>query len=115
MPDELPSWLTEDDLDYYVEMFDRSGARGPVNWYRNIPLLLADTAELDGVKIPQPTRFVIGSRDATRHFNPPEGQAERFEDLRDQIVINGAGHWLQLEATDQLNELMLDFYAEFVT
>jgi pimeloyl-ACP methyl ester carboxylesterase len=114
VPDELPSWLTDDDLDYYVEMFQRSGARGPINWYRNIPLLLADTAELEGVKIPQPTRFVIGSRDPSQHFHALEGHAERFDDLHDEIVIEGAGHWLPLEATDRVNELMLEFYSEFV-
>lgn len=114
-PTELPSWLTEEDLDYYVEMFEHSGTRGSINWYRNLPMLLADTAELEGVRIPQPTRFVMGSKDAAQYFLDPAGQGERFEDLRDEIIIEGAGHWLQLEATERLNELMLEFYAEFVS
>jgi len=114
-PEELPKWLTSEDLDYYVEMYERSGVRGSVNWYRNLPTLLSDTAQLEGVKVPQPTRFIIGSKDPAQYFLRPQGQAERFVDLRDEIVIEGVGHWLQLEATEQLNALMLEFFAEFVS
>ena len=62
----------------------------------------------------QPVRFVVGSKDPAQYFLRPDGQAERFENLRDEIVIPGAGHWLQLEATEETNRLMLDFFAEFV-
>jgi pimeloyl-ACP methyl ester carboxylesterase len=34
-PTTLPHWLTEEDLDIYVETFQRSGFRGGLNWYRN--------------------------------------------------------------------------------
>ena len=57
---------------------------------------------------------MIGSRDPSQRFNPPADQADRFDDLRDEIVIDGAGHWLPLEATDRVTELMLEFYSEFV-
>ena len=113
-PDTLPSWLTEEDLDYYVEQFERTGLRGSINWYRNIPRLLSDTVQLEGMKISQPTLFMMGSRDAAQYFLPPAGQAERFEDLRDEIVIDGAGHWLQLEATEEVNQRSLEFLSEFV-
>ena len=113
-PEQLPSWLTREDMDYYVEMYERSGTRGSINWYRNLPTLLSDTAHLEGVKIPQPVRFILGSKDPAQFFLKPAGQGERFADLRDEIVIEGAGHWLQLEATEELNRLMLEFFAEFV-
>ncbi len=35
-PDELPSWLTSDDLDFYVGEFERTGLRGGLNRYRNM-------------------------------------------------------------------------------
>jgi hypothetical protein len=34
-PDQLPSWLTEADLDYCAGQFRDSGFRGPLNRYRN--------------------------------------------------------------------------------
>lgn len=76
---------------------------------------MSDTAHLEGVKIPQPVRFVMGSKDPAQYFLPRAGQAERFADLRDEIVIDGVGHWLQLEATEETNRLMLEFFEEFVS
>ena len=45
-PDKLPPWMTEEDLDYYVKMYEISGFRGGINWYRNIPTLHSDTCLL---------------------------------------------------------------------
>ncbi len=36
VPDELPAWLTADDLAAYVDAFEASGFFGPVSWYRNL-------------------------------------------------------------------------------
>jgi pimeloyl-ACP methyl ester carboxylesterase len=36
LPEDLPAWLNEGDLDFFVEQFEKSGLRGPINWYRNI-------------------------------------------------------------------------------
>ena len=36
VPDTLPAWLSEADLDFYVGEFARTGFRGGLNWYRNI-------------------------------------------------------------------------------
>src|SRR3954453_1527587 len=33
--DELPPWLAEDDLDFYVGEFSRTGFTGGLNWYRS--------------------------------------------------------------------------------
>jgi pimeloyl-ACP methyl ester carboxylesterase len=34
--DQLPPWLTDEDVTYYVETYKRTGFRGGLNWYRNI-------------------------------------------------------------------------------
>ena len=111
---ELPSWMTEEDLDYYVELYSRSGFRGGLNWYRNIPTLMADTKNLEGIKIKQPSIFLTGEVDPVRIMAPHEAQAKFFDDLREQHVIENVGHWLQLEAKDEVNEIILNFLAEFV-
>jgi len=36
--DTLPSWLTDDDLAYYVSKYEKSGFTGPLNYYRNMNL-----------------------------------------------------------------------------
>jgi hypothetical protein len=35
-PENLPSWLSETDLDFYAGEFARTGFRCGLNWYRNI-------------------------------------------------------------------------------
>jgi len=37
-PDKLPSWLTEDDLAYFVSKFEKTGFVGGLNYYRNLNL-----------------------------------------------------------------------------
>jgi hypothetical protein len=34
----LPSWLSEEDLDYYVTKFNKTGFTGGLNYYRNLSL-----------------------------------------------------------------------------
>ena len=113
-PDDLPPWMTEEDLDYYVQMYEISGFRGGINWYRNIPTLHSDTRELENAKISQPAIFVQGSRDIVEHMVSRDSQLENFEDLRSVHVLDGIGHWVQVEAAEELNEICLDFLAEFL-
>ena len=114
LPAELPDWMTDEDLDYYVDAYTQSGFRGGLNWYRNIPYFLTDTAELDGRKISQPSIFITGSEDPVRRMTGGRTGAELFEDLRSVHVIEGPGHWVQLEAMEETNQLLLEFLAEFV-
>ena len=47
VPEQLPAWLTQEDLDFYVQEITASGFSGGFNWYRNIkriPGLLAPFA-----------------------------------------------------------------------
>jgi hypothetical protein len=34
--ERLPAWLSPADLDHFLAQFERSGFRGPINWYRNL-------------------------------------------------------------------------------
>jgi hypothetical protein len=33
---KLPAWLTEEDAQFFVNEFKRTGFRGGLNWYRNL-------------------------------------------------------------------------------
>jgi pimeloyl-ACP methyl ester carboxylesterase len=60
VPETLPPWLTEADLDFYTEEFKRTGFRGGLNWYRNMDTNWKLTAFSSGAKIRQPSLFVAG-------------------------------------------------------
>src|SRR4051794_32893389 len=84
-----PSFLTEDDLDYYAAEFERTGFTGGLNWYRNIDrnwALLEPYAER---RIEQPALFVTGSRDPVRQFMPDAVMDGWLTDLRERVVLEG--------------------------
>ncbi len=113
-PEQLPTWLTQADLDYYVEQYRISGFRGPVNWYRNIPTNNGITPELEGKKFSQPAAFVAGSEDDVLLYNPDwrDTFPAAFEDLRLLEIIEGAGHWVQAEKPQETNDFILRFLQE---
>lgn len=112
-PDKLPDWITEDDVDYYVAQYERTGFGPAVNWYRNIPRLHALTPELEGVKIKAPTYFMQGTRDGVQYFIPSAGLEDRHEDLRAMVPVEGAGHWLPMERPEIITDHAIRFLEEF--
>jgi len=67
-PPTLPPWLTTEDLNYYVEQFEKSGFRGPLNWYRNMDRNVEITPQLEGAKIELPAFFIAGKKDVVLAF-----------------------------------------------
>jgi pimeloyl-ACP methyl ester carboxylesterase len=113
-PEQMPAWITEQDIQAYVEAFQISGFRGPLNWYRNIDRNWALTAPFDGLPITPPALFITGTKDAVRLFTAPaEGRlSQNVPNLRGIVAVEGVGHWVQQEAPDQVNRALLDFIAK---
>jgi len=113
MPDRLPQWLSEGELDYYVSQFEKSGFRGPLNRYRTPVLDYEQQAEIEHNKIEQPSAFIGGSLDPVLAFFPGvdlvETMRKQVTDLRLVRIIEGAGHWVQQEAPDEVNAALLEF------
>ena len=111
MPDTLPDWLTEQDIDVFTETFTRTGFRGGVNWYRNLDRNWALTPFLSGAAIRQPSLFIAGEKDGVIAMS--RGAFDNLEkampNLRQKILIPGAGHWIQQERPREVNDLMIDF------
>ena len=114
VPEELPSWMTKEDFDYYVKMYQASGFRGGLNWYRAFPTLLQDTNDLEGKKVQQPCIFIQGSKDVVAKMIPNGHLNALCEDLRGEFFLEGPGHWLPIEAKEEVNEICLDFLADLV-
>ena len=111
MPDSLPDWLTEQDVEAFTEAFERTGFRGGVNWYRNIDRNWELTPFLSGAKIQQPSLFIAGELDgvitmSSRAFDNLE---KNMPNLRQKVLIPGAGHWIQQERPQQVNDLIIEF------
>ncbi|GHG70555.1 alpha/beta hydrolase [Comamonas sp. JC664] len=108
-PTTLPSWLTEEDLAYFAAEFSRSGFRGSLNRYRNMDRDWHELPELATAVIQQPALFIIGEKDPTRAFAPVDPMKALVPNLRDLLVLPGAGHWIQQERPDEVNAALLSF------
>ena len=112
-PVDLPEWMSEQDLDFYVAQFTESGFRGGLNYYRNFDRNWTITKNLDQL-VSIPAMFIVGSRDLTvEHLGEEklrESMSRLVPDLREFHWVEGAGHWIQQEESDICNRALLDFF-----
>jgi pimeloyl-ACP methyl ester carboxylesterase len=111
-PSHRPEWLSEDELQVYVEAFERTGFTGGLNWYRNIDRNWELTAAVAEQRIEQPALFLTGELDPVRRFMPAEAMRGWVTDLRAEIVVPGAGHWVQQQAPEAVSSALLSFLAD---
>jgi pimeloyl-ACP methyl ester carboxylesterase len=104
-----PAWLSDEDLQVYVEAFERTGFSGGLNYYRNIDRNWERSSHLAERRVEQPALFITGSRDPVQRFMPAEAMDGWVTDLRDVIRVDGAGHWVQQERPDVVNDALLSF------
>ncbi|XP_047319454.1 epoxide hydrolase A-like [Impatiens glandulifera] len=115
----LPPWLTEEDLDYYTEKFDKSGFTGPINYYRALDMNWELMAPWSGAQIKVPAMFIVGDLDLTyavpanREYIHKGGFKRYVPFLREVVVIKGVGHFLHEEKPDEVNNHILDFLKNF--
>lgn len=114
-PEDLPSWLTQTELDHYVEEFSRTGFTGGINWYRNLDRNWEITPQLEGVKVTVPSLFIGGTADPVLVMMPPGVMEGWVTDHRGNVLVEGAGHWVQQERPDEVNSALIDFLAEVTT
>jgi pimeloyl-ACP methyl ester carboxylesterase len=109
-PDEqppTPSFLSEDELQVYIDAFTRTGFHGGLSYYRNLDRNWERTAPFAERRITQPALFLTGERDPVRTFMPAVAMDGWVTDLRVNEVIPGAGHWLQQHAPEAVNDYLL--------
>jgi pimeloyl-ACP methyl ester carboxylesterase len=108
-PNGLPDWITPQEVDHYVSEFTRTGFTGGLNWYRNLDRNWELLADPPAATIDVPAMFIGGTADPVLSFMGPDRAAEVITGPYRQVLIDGAGHWLQQEQPEQVNELLLDF------
>jgi pimeloyl-ACP methyl ester carboxylesterase len=106
-----PSFVTDADVDFFVNEFKRTGFAGGLNYYRNVDRNWALTPFLDGAKLRQPTLFIAGDRDGVLGFWGEEVDTleQNVPNLVKKVILPGVGHWTQQERPDEVNRLLLEF------
>ena len=112
-PSNLPAWLTQQDVDFYVEEFTRAGFRGGLNWYRNIDRNWELLAPWAGAKVGVPALYIVGDRDAVFRFAGMDqlilNLKQHVPNLRETMIIEGCGHWTQQERPEEVSAALLAF------
>ncbi|CAJ2631689.1 unnamed protein product [Trifolium pratense] len=118
-PDRLPSWLTEDDLGYFVSKFEKSGFTGGLNYYRNLNINWELTAPWSGVKIKVPVKFITGDLDMVytsphvKEYVHGGGFKEDVPNLEEVIVQKGVAHFNNQEAAEEISNHIYEFIKKF--
>ncbi|XP_021641179.2 uncharacterized protein LOC110635979 [Hevea brasiliensis] len=118
-PPSLPSWLTEEDINFYAAKFNQTGFSGGLNYYRNINLNWELTAAWTRVEIKVPVKFIIGDLDLTYHIPGVKeyihngGFKKDVPLLQDVVVMEGVAHYLNQEKPEEVNKHIYDFIKKF--
>jgi pimeloyl-ACP methyl ester carboxylesterase len=107
----LPSWLSEDDLDFYAAEFERTGLTGALNRYRNMDRDWEDLAAWDGAPISQPSLFIGGGLDASTIWmsDAIKDFPTTLPGLLGSHILEGCGHWAQQERPEDVNRILVDW------
>ena len=112
-PDGPLSFITDADLDALTASLEHTGMIGAFNRYRASALDAAESADIIGAPVTQPSRFIAGERDPVRAFIPDtDGYADpgaACTDFRGSTIVPGAGHWVHQERPAETNAALLAF------
>nr|XP_056709673.1 bifunctional epoxide hydrolase 2 [Euleptes europaea] len=113
LPEDPPpsSLLPKPVLQYYIQQYQKSGFRGPLNWYRNMPANWRWNASAQGRKIRVPALMVTAGKDYVLH---PK-MSKRMEEWIPQLTrghIEECGHFTQMEKPAALNKILIEWLKE---
>jgi pimeloyl-ACP methyl ester carboxylesterase len=108
LPERLPKWLTEDDVEFYTAEFERTGFAGPLNRYRNVDRDWQDMQHLRDQPIKVPSLFIGGEVDGPTMWGARAIARfpETLPGLKGSHILPGCGHWVQQERADEINQLL---------
>jgi pimeloyl-ACP methyl ester carboxylesterase len=116
VPDGLPAWLSQADVDSYAAQYAQVGFTGPLNWYRNLDRNWELTGAWRHAPVLVPALYVAGEQDLVVAFSGGRdglpGLAGAAPLLREPVLLPGCGHWTQQERPAEVSAAMIEFIRE---
>jgi pimeloyl-ACP methyl ester carboxylesterase len=107
-------WLPDDELRVYSSEYERTGFQGGLQWYRCMTSgkYAAELQTFSGRTIDVPSCFIAGKSDWGVYQKPGD-----FEKMQNSVctkmlgchLVDGAGHWVQQEQPEKVDQLLLEF------
>jgi pimeloyl-ACP methyl ester carboxylesterase len=105
---DTPLIVTPEELDEYVHAYEKTGFRGGINWYRNIDRNAREHPEIGVNKLSLPCLMITAEWDGALPPRMAAGMPALCSDL-EMHNIERAGHWVQQEFPDAVNQTMADW------
>jgi len=102
---ESKTILTDKEFDYYHSQFSQD-MHGPLNYYRTTEFRYKEESAANlGSKLPDdlPVLYIWGTLDATVTTSAIEN-AKHLIKLYEVVTLQGRGHWLMVEAKDEVTD-----------
>ncbi|GLU07358.1 hypothetical protein SLE2022_243190 [Rubroshorea leprosula] len=118
-PPTLPSWLSEEDVNYYASKFNQKGFTGGLNYYRAMNITWELLVPWTGVQIKVPVKFIVGELDLTYHFRGIKEYIHggKFKEdvpfLQEVVIMEGAAHFINEEKPEEISAHIYDFIKKF--
>jgi len=107
--DKLPAWISQSDLDYYVNAYKKTGITPALNFYRNTDEDYPELKMLYQKGVNQPALFIGGAEEGAVKFGSTEPMKAALPNLRKTVILPGCGHWLQQERPAEVNTAIIEF------
>ncbi|XP_042553757.1 bifunctional epoxide hydrolase 2 [Dipodomys spectabilis] len=104
----LSKIVTEEEIQFYIQQFKKTGFRGPLNWYRNMERNWKWGCRGAGRKILVPALMVTAEKD----FVLTPQMSKNMEDWIPHLKrgnIKDCGHWTQMEKPAELNQILIEW------
>jgi pimeloyl-ACP methyl ester carboxylesterase len=112
-PDGPLSFISDADLDRIVASFEHTGLTGAFNRYRALTFDVEASSDIVGATVDQPSCFIAGELDPVRAMIPGidsfADPGAGCTDFRGTTLISDAGHWVQQEAPNAVNDALDTF------
>lgn len=108
------AWLPDSELAFYSAEYERTGFQGALQWYRCGTSGAFDT-ELQiwsDRRITVPSAFIAGRQDWGIYQKPGVLETMQSRVCTNMMLcefVEGAGHWVQQEQSEKVNQLLLSF------
>ncbi|XP_050374472.1 uncharacterized protein LOC126792004 [Argentina anserina] len=118
-PIALPSWLSEDDVNYYVGKFEKKGFTGGLNYYRNFDRNWELLAPWTGAQVKVPVKFIVGDLDLVYNSLGSKdfiynGEFKKYVPFLEEVVVmEGVAHFINQEKGDEISGHIHDFIKKF--
>ncbi|KAE8732364.1 hypothetical protein F3Y22_tig00002237pilonHSYRG01969 [Hibiscus syriacus] len=118
-PITLPCWLSEEEASYYVTKFQKGGFTGGLNYYRNLYRNWELLAPWVGCGVKTAAKFIVGDKDLAynmagmKEYIHGGGFKEDVPSLQEVVVLEGVGHFINMEKPDEITNHIYDFFAQF--